>query len=246
MSPGTQTGTVAACARLAFRLSDAVLGIDVADDHARRVLEDAYAPLLRPPGTRTHARAVVQRLSDGRLHVRYGRRALAAANSADAIPLRGAYHAAREIFAHFACEPPHSMALYGALCAVDNGAVLLLGPTTVGKTLLALQLARNGARFLGDETAVLSLLTGEAYALPRRPTLRESALPLLSDDAMSSRILSSTSFLRPNADAFGTPLIPVRSAASNRRTARTACVRYACCATGRTNRRSVASIRRTA
>lgn len=166
--------------RLAFRLGASTLSLEIADDDALRLVEDAYAP-MRCTASGARENASLRRLSDGRLNVRYGRQALPPANAVDAVPLRAAYHAAREIFARFACEPPQTLALYGALCAVDDGAVLLLGPTTVGKTLLALHLAQQGARFLGDETALLSLAREEAYALPRRPTLRENALALLPD-----------------------------------------------------------------
>jgi hypothetical protein len=76
---------------------------------------------------------------------------------------------------------------------VDDGAVLLLGPTMIGKTLLALHLAQSGARFLGDETVVLAL-TGEAYAMPRRPVLRESALALLPHARMVESVAASASF----------------------------------------------------
>lgn len=181
-----------ACIHLAFRLGGRVLSLDVADDAARHLIEDAYAPLLCPAeGVRAHAS--MRRLTDGRLHVRYGRQALRLANTADAVPLRAAHHAAREIFARFASEPPNIVALYGSLCAIDRGAVLLLGPPAIGKTLLALHLARSGARFLGDETAVLSLTTSEVYAMPRRPALRESALPLLPHPSMAEAVASSAS-----------------------------------------------------
>lgn len=180
MSPdrGDRSAQAAACVRLGFRLGEAVLGLDVADEASRRLIEDAY-DLLRCPAAGVRARALLQRLSDGRLHVRYGRHALRLTNAADPIALRASYHAAREIFARFACEPQQAIAVYGALCAVDDGGVLLLGPTAIGKTLLALQLAGAGAQFLGDDTAVLSPVSGEAYAMPRRPALRESALELL-------------------------------------------------------------------
>ena len=172
---------------LGFRLGPSTLSLEVADAEALRLIEEAYAPLRCPlSGPRTNAS--VRRLSDGRLHLRYGRQALRPANAVDAVPLRAAYHAAREIFARFACEPPHTLAIYGALCAIDGGAVLLLGPTTIGKTLLSLHLAAQGARFLGDETALLSLVREEAYALPRRPALRDSALPLLPDARMAQSI----------------------------------------------------------
>lgn len=191
----------AASVQLGFRLGAATLSLEVADADALRLIEDAYAP-MRCPAANARAHASLRRLSDGRMHVRYGRSALRPANAVDGVPLRAAYHAAREIFARFACEPAHTLALYGGLCAVDEEAVLLLGPTTVGKTLLALHLAAQGARFLGDDTALIAYEREEAYALPRRPSLRESALPLLPDPAMSIAVESSSSMFETDRGRF--------------------------------------------
>jgi hypothetical protein len=178
--------------RLAFRLGESVLGIDVDDVASLRMLDEAYGPLgcaVRParPG------ASLRRLTDGRLEVRYGRRAVPLTSAADPVPLRAAYHAVREIFARFASEQQYAIAMYGAVCAIDGGAVLLLGPTTVGKTLLALHLAHLGARFLGDETALLLPAGGEICALPRRPALRENALPLVPSPEMANAVRASRS-----------------------------------------------------
>lgn len=191
--PGERTTLARACTQLGFRLGRISLALDIGDHAALQLVQEAYSALLCPPGG-ARARAAIQRLSDGRLHVRYGRQALGIANAADPVPLRAAYHAAREVFARFACETPNAIALYGTLCEVNHGAVLLLGPTMIGKTLLALHLAAAGARFLGDETVVLSLTAGEAHAMPRRPVLRESALPFLPDAVKQSVGDSKSSF----------------------------------------------------
>lgn len=190
-----------ASVRLNFRLNDAVLALDVADHAALRLVEDAYAPLLCPPAG-AHARASLKRLTDGQLHVRYGQHSLRLANGADRLAVRAAYHAAREIFARFACEPRNCVAVYGALCAIDGEAILLLGPTAIGKTLLALHLAAAGAQFLGDETVVLHPGAGEACAMPRRPSLRESALPLLPAAEMGERIAASSTFFETERGRF--------------------------------------------
>lgn len=203
VSPGSaeRASRTPAPVRFGFRLADCVLGLDVADDAAKPLIENAYARLLCPAAG-ARVRASLQRFPDGRLHVRYGRHALRLANAADPVPVRAAYHAAREIFARFACEPQQTVALYGALCAIGEGALLLLGPTTIGKTLLALHLAHRGARFLGDETAVLSLSTGEVRAMPRRPALRESALTLLPEPGMADAIASSPNFFATERGRF--------------------------------------------
>lgn len=195
------TYTAAPSVQLAFRLGASTLSLEIADGEALRLIEDAYAP-MRCPACAAQASASLRRLADGRLHVRYRRQALRPADAVDGVPLRAAYHAAREIFARFACEPPQTLALYGALCAVDDGAVLLLGPTTIGKTVLALHLAQQGARFLGDETVLLSLAREEAYALPRRPTLRESALELLPDPGMAQAVASSANVFATERGRF--------------------------------------------
>ncbi len=198
---GGRSPLVPPCVHLGFRLGETVLDFEVADDAAQRLVADAYAPLLCP-ASGARARASLRRLSDGRTHVRYGRHVLSPAHAADPVPLRSAYYAAREIFARFACEQPETIAVYGALCAIGHGAVLVLGPTTIGKTLLTLQLAHDGARFLGDETALLSYASGEVRALPRRPSLRESALPLLPHARMRGAILRSQSYFQTDRGRF--------------------------------------------
>ena len=189
------------CVHLGFRLGRSVLELEVTDRAARGLIEGAYAPMLcEPVGSRT--RASLKRLPDGRLHVRYGRAPLAPANASDPVLLRGAYHAAREIFARFATEAPDTMAFYGALCALFGGAVLLLGPTASGKTLLALHLAHAGARFLGDETALLAPSSGEMRAMPRRPALREHDVEFLPSEPMRSAVAASESFFQTERGRF--------------------------------------------
>jgi hypothetical protein len=188
-------------ARLAFAFGGASLALDVADEAALAMVQEAYSP-LESPGGPGRIEASIRRLADGRLHVRYGRQLLGAANAADPIPLRAAFHAAREVFARFACEPAHAVALYGALCAVDGGAILVLGPTAIGKTLLALHMAHAGATFLGDETVLVSLSAHEAYALPRRPALRESALPLLPDERIARAVAQAQSSFESDRGRF--------------------------------------------
>ena len=94
-------------------------------------------------------------------------------------PMLSAYYALREIFARFAAAAPQTAAFYGSLVSVDHRGLLLLGPASSGKTILAVHLALAGARFMGEETASLDTRTGEVRALPRTPSMRESALALL-------------------------------------------------------------------
>ncbi|HLI96519.1 MAG TPA: hypothetical protein VKT72_10590, partial [Candidatus Baltobacteraceae bacterium] len=117
VSPARAPGALSApSARRTFGIGGTSLSLEIADDAALRLVEDAYALLSREGGT-MRARASIRRLFDGRLHVRYGRQTLRTASATDPVPLRAAYHAAREVFARFACEPPQTLAVYGALCA---------------------------------------------------------------------------------------------------------------------------------
>lgn len=175
--------------RLRFKLGAATLALEVDDAAALEMLQRVYAPMrcedLRP----CRQSASIRRMTDGRLHARFARRPVAvAAKSADE---RMTYATAREIFARFAASVPQTLALYGGLVGVPQGAVLLLGPAMIGKSVLALHLAHRGATFLGDETAMLSLSTAEAYAMPRRPSLRESALEHLPTMRMRERVAAA-------------------------------------------------------
>jgi hypothetical protein len=170
-----------------FRVGAHTLGIDVDDDPARMVFNSTYALLqCRSEHRAPHCTASLRRLADGRLHARFGRHALPA-TAVTASDMRAAYVLAREMFARCASGQDGSIALYGALVGTLRGAVLLLGPAGIGKSVLALHLAQSGAEFLGDETALLSLKTGEISALPRRPALRESALGVLPE-ALRERV----------------------------------------------------------
>ncbi|HLI97098.1 MAG TPA: hypothetical protein VKT72_13600, partial [Candidatus Baltobacteraceae bacterium] len=202
VSPARAFGAASApCVRRTFGIGGASLSLEIADDAVLRMVEDAYALLLRDGGA-ARAHASIRRLFDGRLHVRYGRQTLRTASSMDPVPLRAAYHATREVFARFACEPLQTLAVYGALCAVDHGAVLLLGPTAIGKTVLAMHLAHAGAHFLGDDTTLISLARQEAYAVPRRPALRESALPLLPDSGIAQSVATSPGAFQTDRGRF--------------------------------------------
>ena len=169
-----------------FGLAGRILTVDADDVASAHMLQAAYAHALEPrPRIPDHA-ASLRRLGDGRLHVRFDRRPLPAADARHATALLSAYYAAKEVFARFAAADPSHIAFYGSLIAVNGEAFLILGPTTIGKTLLALHLALQGAKFLGDETAVLDLGSTTIYALARKPALRESALPFLTPELRAS------------------------------------------------------------
>ena len=166
--------------RLLFRVGAHTLAVDVCDDLSLTVLESTYAPLRCESVRAPHCTAEMRRLSDARLNIRFGRHALPAA-VAYRSDVCSAYHAARELFVRCVSSQPGSIAFYGALVAVNDEGVLLLGPTAVGKSVLSVHMTEQGATFLGDETAILNLRSAEISALPRRPSLRESAIALLPD-----------------------------------------------------------------
>lgn len=165
-----------------FGLAGRILAVDADDVAVAHMLQAAYAPALEPrPRVPDHS-ASLRRLNDGRLNVRLDRRTVPVAHTHQATVLLSAYYAAKEVFARFAAAHPGKIAFYGSLIAVDGEAILILGPTTIGKTILALHLALQGAKFLGDETAVLDLGSSTIYGLARKPALRESALPYLTPE----------------------------------------------------------------
>ena len=164
--------------RLFFRVGGHTLALDVQDPAALAILDAIYGPMRCEEGRTPNCTASVRRLADGRLHVRFGRRTLPVPSGTESDD-RSIYLATREIFALCAAAQAGTMAFYGVLAATARGGILLLGPTAIGKTILALHMAQVGANFLGDETAIFALSTGEIAALPRRPSLRESALDWL-------------------------------------------------------------------
>ncbi len=187
--------------RETYCLAGRTLAIEVDDESVAQILRTTYVD-ARIPNMRTwdHT-ASLRRLSDGRLHVRFDRRTLAIGEPAP-VPLLSAYYATKEVFARFAAAHPGSIAFYGALVAVRNGAVLILGPTTIGKTLFALHLTAHGAAFLGDETALLDLRTARVCALARKPALRDSALAYLPSPEMRSSVSSADTMVDTERGRF--------------------------------------------
>jgi hypothetical protein len=175
----TVTTALSPCGRGTFGLAGRTLAINADDDAVSHILDTTYANArVRTPRSVDHT-ATMNRLTDGRLHVRFDRRTLSIGDAGAAVPMLSAYYAAKEVFARFAAGQPGSIAFYGALVEIHGTAILILGPTTIGKTLFALHLAWQGAKFLGDETAVLDLRTVTIGALARKPALREPALVFL-------------------------------------------------------------------
>jgi hypothetical protein len=184
-------GALCPAQRLHFRLGAAVLALDVSDGPASRVVDRVYGP-MRCEAPRGHPlTSAIRRLADGRLYARFGRDVLTSPRAPEAVPERAAYSASREIFARFAASVEGTVAFYGASIAVDSFGVMILGASTIGKTLLVLHAVHHGATFLGDETAMLLVRSAEVFGMPRRPALRESAIPLLPSDAFRAAVRRS-------------------------------------------------------
>lgn len=167
--------------RMGFRLGPGSLLVETADAASIAMLERAYG-CVRPLDERPAAhRASLARTVDGRLLVRFDRRVLSAAAADPGEPLVGAYYATRELFAHFASSGSNVMGFYGTVLAANGAGLLLLGPTRIGKTILALHLAARGFTFLGEESAMLDLRSATLWPVARRPALREGAIPFLPE-----------------------------------------------------------------
>jgi hypothetical protein len=183
-------GAATAASRASYAFGSHVLALDVDDPWAAQILQTTYGPLrLAAPRPAAHT-AVVRRLAGDRLHVRFDRRTLMTGCAPTAVPLLSSYYVLREVFARFVSAQPSHIAFHGALSSIEGAGVLILGPASIGKTVLGIHLASCGARFLGDESAALDVRQGTARALARTPSLRESAFPYLPA-ALAARIAAS-------------------------------------------------------
>jgi hypothetical protein len=156
-----------------FVIHGRALRVVTRDPWVRELLNTTYAPLAQ---------------AASRVHY-----------SVDISPCGGfadAFYAVRDCFAAFAAQTPGCVAFYAACVAVNERAVLFVGRSTIGKTILSLNLRTCGARFLGDELMLLNLSDGTISAVARTPALREPGLPYLLDGAMRSRIASCNRALR--------------------------------------------------
>jgi hypothetical protein len=195
-------GALSPAQRHSFRLGPAALALDINDCATLRVVDRVYGP-MRSAAPRNHTQmAAIRRLADGRLHVRFGRRVVSTLAAPAESAERAAYNAAREVFARFAASVEGTVAFYGTAIGVGDAGVMIVGPSTIGKTLLALHAAHLGATFLGDETAMLALRGAELFAMQRRPSLRESALPWLPTTEMARTLETSPNVFQTERGRF--------------------------------------------
>jgi hypothetical protein len=116
------------------------------------------------------------RESCGQLHLRFDSAEVPYPSAYEEHPFRNARSAVEALFLRFASSIPGRLPLHAATIASTDGAVLIVGPRGIGKSLLALHLVHLGGRLMGDDLALLHPATRTVSALPRRPSLRESAL----------------------------------------------------------------------
>jgi hypothetical protein len=109
--------------------------------------------------------------------------------------LVGTFNAARDVFSRFAAADTSCWTFYGAALKLADGALLLVGPTKSGKTILALHLVARGANLYGDETFVIDRRGGLAEGLQRRIMVREPGLPMLPTQTMRNVCLTSPHYI---------------------------------------------------
>lgn len=78
--------------------------------------------------------------------------------------------------------------LYGCTIAFGGRAVIIVGPSGIGKTTLGLALAAAGAKLGGDEMVLVHRRTRTVTALRRALTVRGDCLPLIDDARISATV----------------------------------------------------------
>jgi hypothetical protein len=73
------------------------------------------------------------------------------------------------------------IALYACAVQIDGRAVILVGPSGVGKTTLGFALQRHGARMIGDEMALVRVRDATVDAIDRRFSVRRPRRTLAVD-----------------------------------------------------------------
>lgn len=99
--------------------------------------------------------------------------------------------------------------LHASSVEKDGRALVMTGESGSGKSTLAAQLGERGWRLMGDEFALLDLVTGEVFPFPRLVSLKNGAIDVLAGETCSERmgpLLAATAkgdirHLVPQADA---------------------------------------------
>ncbi len=151
-------------------------------------LEHAYADLRTSAPVRGHLDYGEIVCSAGsETHVLFnGRRITIPALHGNDDPLAAAFYGAAELFAASFRHLPAHDTFYGAGLAIGDGAILLSAPSGTGKTTLALECLRRGARFYADEFVFVERSTARVHGFSRTLMVREEARGLIGDAALQA------------------------------------------------------------
>jgi HprK-related kinase A len=101
--------------------------------------------------------------------------------------------------------------LHASSVEKDGRALVMTGESGSGKSTLAAQLGERGWRLMGDEFALLDLVSGAVFPFPRLVSLKNGAISVIAAEAPDKRmgpLLGGTAkgdirHLVPRADAVG-------------------------------------------
>lgn len=78
--------------------------------------------------------------------------------------------------------------LHASSVEKDGRALVMTGESGSGKSTLAAQLGERGWRLMGDEFALLDMVTGQIFPFPRLVSLKNGAIDVLTADAPPERL----------------------------------------------------------
>lgn len=78
--------------------------------------------------------------------------------------------------------------LHASSVEKDGRALVMTGESGSGKSTLAAQLGERGWRLMGDEFALLDLVTGQIFPFPRLVSLKNRAIDVIASEAPAARM----------------------------------------------------------